>query len=894
MQTLLGKHWHHMPSQEIIALLDADPKNGLDVFELKRRLSHFGPNTLTPRRGKSPLERFILQFHNPLTYILLVAGVATTVVKDLNDAITIFAVVLFNAIVGYIQEAKAEKAIEALAQTLVTEALVLRSGQMRTVPAAELVPGDIVILQAGHKVPADMYLLRSRDLQIAESALTGESAPVHKTADTLLPKDTSLADRRNMAYASTLVTYGQANGLVIATGDSTEVGRISQLIAKVEDLSTPLTRKLAHLSNILLYAILALAGLVFVIGIARGQPLVDMLLAAIALAVGAIPEGLPAAVTVTLAIGVARMARRKAVIRKLPAVETLGSTTVICSDKTGTLTQNQMTVQQIIAGGLTYTVGGVGYTPVGAITPPTISENIAASQCLLAGQLCNDSSLIEKQGKWEAHGDPTEVALIVAARKGGIARVPSQLERIDLIPFDSQLQYMATMHDAGQEQPRIIYIKGSVEAILDKCSDVLTSTGELQPLVQADILKEVETMAAQGLRVLAFARDTCATATIKLNAENISSGLTFLGLQAMIDPPRLEVQAAVKACYDAGVQVKMITGDHALTARAIAGQIGLRGAQDGDNLKVLTGSKLAKFNDTELIEEIADTAIFARVVPEQKLRLVQALQASGHIVAMTGDGVNDAPALKQADIGVAMGIAGTEVAKEASAMVLTDDNFASIEAAIEEGRCVFDNLTKFIIWSLPTNVGIGLVVLVGVLFNVPLPMLPAQILWINMTTAGALGLALALEAKEPKIMQRPPRNPKDPIVSNTLIRRILVVGGLILVSAFGLYELEQLFGASIAQARTAAVNTVVLIQLFYLFNSRSLTRPIKEIGIFSNRWVIGGSILMIILQVLFTYSTLMHSLFSSASIGIMSWLVAGVAGLASYFIVELEKRSQFT
>jgi ATPase, P-type (transporting), HAD superfamily, subfamily IC len=620
-----------------------------------------------------------------------------------------------------------------------------------------------------------------------------------------LTRDTTLADRVTMAYASTLVTYGQGAGIVVATGDATEVGRISRLIATAHDLQTPLTRKIAHFSRLLLYVILGLAAVTFLIGAFRDQPFLDTLMAAIALAVSAIPEGLPAAVTVTLAIGVTRMARRRAIIRKLPAVETLGSTTVICSDKTGTLTQNQMTVQRIVAGGERYETTGTGYQPDGEIRrngdPVDLTSHIALAECLRAGLLCNDSELIEKDGRWDVRGDPTEGALITAARKAGIDRQDRLPPRLDAIPFESQHQYMATLHDAGPDQERIVYMKGSVEAILSRCDTMLDASGQRVPCDAAAVNRAVDEMAAEGLRVLAFARGCLPPGTDTLRHEDVAGGLTFLGLQGMVDPPRPEAITAVHACQQAGIRVKMITGDHALTAAAIAEQIGIDGKRKPS---VLTGRDIEQLPDDDFAEAADRTSVFARVTPEQKLRLVKALQSRGHIVAMTGDGVNDAPALKQADIGVAMGLAGTDVAREAADMVLTDDNFATIEAAVEEGRGVFDNLTKIIAWTLPTNVGEGLVILAAILIGSALPVLPVQILWVNMATVAALGMVLAAEGKEPGIMQRPPREPDAPILNNTLIWRTLAVGVLIMIGAFVLFEWELQSGASLAEARTVA------------------------------------------------------------------------------------------
>jgi cation-transporting ATPase F len=896
MQVQLGKHWHHLPVDEVVELLETNLDLGLDLFDTKHRQERFGRNVLTPRKGKGPLLRFLLQFNNPLIYILLVASVVTAVVKDVVDAVIILGVVLVNAIIGFVQESRAEKAIEALALAMTSEATVIRSGQAQRIPAAELVPGDVVLLKSGDRVPADLRLVRSRDLQIAEASLTGESVPVQKAAHLQLQPDTVLADRRNMAYGSTLVTYGQGTGVVTSTGDNTEVGRISQLISEAQELVTPLTRKIARFSQIVLYAILGLAAVAFLLGVIRGQAWLDTLTAAIALAVAMIPEGLPAALTVTLAIGVSRMAQRRAIIRKLPAVETLGGVTVICSDKTGTLTQNQMTVQQIGVLDACYEVTGSGYIPVGELLgsdghPVDLARSAALREVLMAGLLCNDSRLVEEGDAWRTEGDPTEIALLVSARKAGLSLDGGDLPpRLDLVPFESEHQYMATLHDLGTDQPRVAYIKGAAEVLLDKCGGALDAAGRAVGCRAEELQGMVDAMASRGLRVLAFARKLLPSETEVLSHADITDDLMLVGLQGMIDPLRSEVVAAVQACQRAGIRVKMITGDYALTAAAIGRQLRLNGTMtDSEEPAVLSGRALAELLDTQLIDAAEQTAVFARVSPEQKLRLVEALQARGHVVAMTGDGVNDGPALKQADVGIAMGIAGTEVAKEAADMILTDDNFATIEAAVEEGRGIFDNLIKIISWTLPTNLGEGLIILLALFLGVALPILPIHILWINMTTAAVLGLVLAVEGKEPYVMQRPPRLPQAPILTGELLGRIAIVGILILLGAFGLFEWELSRGMSVPAARTVAVNTVIVIEIFYLFNCRSLTQSIWSIGVLSNRWVLVGITTMVALQLLFTYVPLANQILLSEPIDVVAWGRILLVGITSYLIVELEK-----
>lgn len=896
MESIIGKHWHHLPTEEVLDLLGTQADKGLDLFEIQSRQEHFGPNLLSQKKGRSPIVRFLLQFHQPLVYILMAAGIVTGIVAEWVDASVILGVVLVNALIGFVQESKAVRAIEALARSMTTEATVLRSGEIRKVSSSELVPGDIVFLQSGDKVPADLRLFSTKELRVDESVLTGESLPVTKSVDTL-GHDTVLAERRNMSYASTLVTYGQGRGAVVATGNHTEMGRISELIAEVQSLETPLTRRIEAFSRVLMVAILLLAAATFAAGFLHGGSTIEIFMAAVALTVGSIPEGLPAAVTIILAVGVSRMARRRAIIRRLPTVETLGSTTVICSDKTGTLTENQMTVREIVAGPAKYLVSGSGYDPSGALEPADDAIPSAPSEalmeCLRAGLLCNDSRLILDEGRWGIQGDPTEGALMVSARKYGFdeAREAQLHPRIDVIPFESEYQYMATLHESPAGAPPMVYLKGSVESILARCRDTLDADGLMAPLDLERVRHQVDEMSGRGMRVLAFARKAWSHAGKPLTHDGVADGLTFLGLQGMIDPPRREAMAAVRACQEAGITVKMITGDHALTAVSIAGDIGILGNRSHlpPQSNVVTGQDMAQMTDAELTDIAARTHVFARVTPEQKLRLVKALQSRREVVAMTGDGVNDAPALKQADIGVAMGITGTEVSKEAADMVLTDDNFTSIEAAVEEGRCVFDNLVKFIVWALPTNLGQGLVILTAVFAGITLPILPVQSLWINMTTAGSLGLMLAFEPREGGIMRRPPRHPRSPLLSRELVGRVLLAGLLLMASAFGLFEWEELNGASHAQARTVAVNAFAVISTLYLLNCRSLNRSFWSIGIFSNPWILLGIVMMTMLQLAFTYLPFMNRLFHTEPIGLQSWLGIIAAGFASLWAVGLEK-----
>ena len=896
MEKQIDKPWHRLAAEEAVENLGVNFSTGLSAEEVQRRQKESGPNRVTAQRGTPAWLKFLQQFNQPLVYILLLVVGVTAFLGEWVDASVIFGVVLINAIVGFLQEAKAEKAIEALAKMVATETTVRRDNRKQRVHSEELVPGDVVLLQSGDRVPADLRFVQVRNLHADESALTGESLPVAKHPDPL-PLDTILAERKNLAYAGTFITSGQAEGVVFKIGDETETGHIARLISSAVELSTPLTKKIAQFSKLVLWVIVGLAVVTFALGVARGEKPVEMFMAAVALAVGAIPEGLPAAVTIVLAIGVSRLAKRKAIIRKLPAVETLGSTTVICSDKTGTLTKNEMTVQEIFAGGKLYAVTGAGYEPKGELhldgAVVKVPEHPALDECLRAGVLCNESQIVRKDDQLKVQGDPTEAALVVAAEKGGLphAETHQAAPRLDTIPFESEHMFRATLHETPKG--RVIYKVGAVERLLPRCTDALGERGELIALDQDAMHRAVEQMAGRGLRVLALARRHVDATHAKLDHSHVAEGLTFLGLQGMMDPPRPEAIVSVQQCQRAGIAVKMITGDHLITARAIAGQIGLKGQEENGQLVALSGRELEKVSDEQLLDVAERTAVFARVAPEQKLRLVRALQSRGHVVAMTGDGVNDAPALKQADIGVAMGISGTDVAKGAAAMILTDDNFASIEAAVEEGRGVFDNLTKFIVWIIPTNLGEALMLLSTIVLGLPLPLVPLQLLWINLTDT-LLGLSLAFEPKEGDAMSRPPRDPKQPLLTFGLLMRtglvslIMVIGGL---SVF-LWEL-RIEQAGIMVARTAVVNVVVLVQIVYLFNCRSFHHSVFSVGLLTNRWTILGSLAMLGAQLLLTYAPVMNNLFHTAPLASESWLrIVGVAVIA-FGAVEFEKWIRF-
>ncbi|MDB9307029.1 cation-transporting P-type ATPase [Nodularia spumigena CS-591/12] len=887
--------YHALSAQEAAKILSSDQEKGLTSAEVTNRLEEFGRNELKGKAGKPAWLRFILQFNQALLYILLVAGLIKALLGQWTNAAVIWGVTLINAIIGFVQESKAEGAIAALAKAVTTEATVIRNGQKSRIPSQELVPGDIVLLTSGDKVPADLRLFNSRNLQVDESALTGESVPVEKDT-TILTPDTPLAERVNMAYAGSFVTFGQGSGLVVSTANTTEMGRISQSLERQTNLSTPLTRKFDKFSHQLLYIILGLAAMTFVVGLGQGQSWAAMFEAAVALAVSAIPEGLPAVVTVTMAIGVDRMARRHAIIRKLPAVETLGGATVICSDKTGTLTENQMTVQGIYAGGNNFSVSGTGYNPEGEILfkqqPVDLESNNfpTLKACLMAGLLCSDSHLEQKNGNWIVVGDPTEGALITVANKVGWnqSEMAKLIPRIDGIPFESEFQYMATLHDSHDsleqagDGARTIYVKGSVEAILSRCQQMLDAQGEAEAVNRELIEQQVEALASEGMRVLAFAKKAVPNKQNSLDHEDIATGLIFLGLQGMIDPPRPEVIAAVRACKTAGIQVKMITGDHVTTAKAIAQRIGLE--KDG-KVRAFEGKQLTAMDDNELTLAAEHGVVFARVAPEQKLRLVESLQSQGEIVAMTGDGVNDAPALKQADIGIAMGGAGTDVAREASDMLLTDDNFASIEAAVEEGRTVYQNLRKAIAFILPVNGGESMTILISALLARDLPILSLQVLWLNMVNSVTMTVPLAFEPKSDRVMKRKPRNPREPLLSGTLFQRIAAVSIFNWILIFGMFEWVRQNTGNIDLARTMAIQALVAGRIVYLLSISHLGNAIfrklrgKTTRISDGKSMAFGILCTVLLQIIFSQWGVMNTLFRTAPLNLEQWLVCLIPAL---------------
>ncbi len=885
----LTPHWHAMPVDAVLTELDTRA-SGLTGQQARERREQCGPNRLPEAKSRSRLMRFLAQFHNVLIYVLLVAGLVTLLLQHWVDAAVIIGVVIVNAVIGYVQEGKAEDALSAIRNMLSARALVLRDGTRITLDAEDIVPGDIVPLQAGDKIAADVRLLQAKGLRIDEAALTGESVPVEKTV-TPCAEHAVLGDRVCMAYSGTLITAGQGVGVVTATGARTELGLISALVARVEQLTTPLLRQMASFGRWLTLAIVLIAAIAFAFGIAvHGYTAAEMFLAAVGLAVAAIPEGLPAIMTITLAIGVQRMAAANAIIRRLPAVETLGTVSVICSDKTGTLTRNEMTVRTLMLPDVQLDISGSGYDLRGAFTAADKDYDVAAHegamQMLRAMLLCNDADIVQDEEGQHIQGDPMEAALSVAAIKAGLNPVLTgrQWPRTDLIPFDAAHQFMATLHHSHDGQS-IVLIKGAPEQLLKRCSHTWSVQGAIPIDIEA-WERHVENLGSQGYRVLAIAERRLDQHPVELTFADVEDRLVLLGLCGLIDPPRAAAIEAVATCQQAGIRVKMVTGDHRVTAGAIARQVGLQNTDE-----ILSGSQLEEMDDATLAEQVERVDIYARVSPEHKLRLVQHLQAHGRVVAMTGDGVNDAPALRRADVGVAMGRSGTEVAKDSAEMVLTDDNFATIVNAVKEGRTVYDNLRKAILFILPTNGGEALVILTAILLGVEqFPLTPVQILWVNMITAATLALALAFEPPEHGIMQRAPRDPREPVLSRLFLWRILFVSLILVVGTFGLFMWDMQANGSVEHARTIAVNTLVMFEIFYLFNSRYIMHSVLNArGLLGNRYVLGAVGLLVLFQLAFTYLPVMQSLFGTTSIDLQTWALITLVASSVLWLVELEK-----
>jgi calcium-translocating P-type ATPase len=854
---------HATPAADCLADLAATP-DGLTATEAARRLAEHGPNRLPEVRARGPLVRFLRHFHNVLIYVLIGAAVVTGALQHWVDTGVILAVVLANAVIGFIQEGKAEAAMAAIRGMLAPKAAVLRDGHRVSVDGADLVPGDIVLLEAGDKVPADLRVIEARGLAAQEAILTGESVPVEK-GQSPVAADAALGDRRSMLWSGTLVTQGTARGLVVATGAGTEIGRIGGLLAGVEQLTTPLVAQIDHFARWLSFLILLVAGLLLVWGYYVGHmPFAELFMAVVGVAVAAIPEGLPAVMTITLAIGVQAMARRNAIVRRLPAIEAIGSVSVICTDKTGTLTRNEMVVAAAETADSDFTVDGEGYAPTGAIIPAGDLLRLAR-----AAALCNDAALHCKEGVWTVEGDPMEGALLAFAGKVGGDHAA---RRLDAIPFDSRHRFMAVLTDGPRG--RMTHVKGAPERVLRMCEGIDLKHWH----------DRAEALARRGLRVLALAERP--EAGDRIDPAALEGGLTFLGLVGLIDPPRPEAIAAVAECRAAGIRVKMITGDHAGTAAAIAAQIGLANSH-----RVLTGADLDKLDDAQLALEVTDVDIFARTSPEHKLRLVTALQAHGLSVAMTGDGVNDAPALKRADAGIAMGLKGSEAAKEAADLVLADDNFASIAAAVREGRTVYDNLKKVISWTLPTNAGESMVVVLALLAGMALPVTAVQILWVNLITAITLGLALAFEPTETGTMARPPRARHAPILSGSLVWHVILVATLFLAAVFGIFTYAIDKGYPLALAQTMAMNTLVVLEIFHLFFIRNIHSTSLTWAAARGTRVVWTVVLVITAtQFAVTYLPPLQAVLGTSPIPLMDGLLIVAIGAAFFALIEVEKQ----
>lgn len=877
---------HALTTEEVLSQLRSGHE-GLDDAEVTRRREKFGPNRLPQGVKDGLLKRFFKHFNDTLIYILIGAAIITAALGHWIDTAVIMAVVVINAIIGLIQEGKAEQALEGIRKMLSAHAQVMRGGDWSDIEAEDLVAGDIVRLRPGDRVPADVRLLESNNLRIEESALTGESVPSSKSTDTV-EVDAGVGDRTGMAFSGGIVSGGRATGVVTAIGSETEIGKINRMISEVDTLATPLTRQMAAFSKSLSVIIIGMAVGMFMLGwLLHDYEISELFFAAIGFAVAAIPEGLPAILTITLAIGVQSMAKRNAITRQLSSVETLGSVTVICSDKTGTLTRNEMTARQVITEKGDYAVEGIGYQPEGSIAFNGKSASLVDHgdlQALIeAMAVCNDSDIGEKDGHWTVIGEPTEGALCTLARKAGFDVSP--YERLASVPFDSENKFMATLNRvADEDNPRIL-MKGAPDRLLDRCSQQRETSGETVSLDREYWDGWIDKLGGKGLRVLAAAYREVSDSESDLAVEDLDEEMIFLGLVGIVDPPRPEAIEAIAQCRSAGIEVKMITGDHAGTARAIGREMGI---SDGSN--AVTGAELEQADDATLQELVRTNNIFARTSPEHKLRLVKALQANGEVVAMTGDGVNDAPALKRADVGVAMGIKGTEATKEAADIVLADDNFASIERAVEEGRTIYDNLRKAILFILPTNGAEAFVILIAVAMGWVLPLTPVQILWVNMVTAVTLALALAFEPSEPGIMKRPPRDSKAKILGAHFIGRIAYVSLLIGGATVAVFVVERRLGMTIELARTVTVNTLVCAQVFYLFNSRFIHESSCHFQrLFTNRAVWYAISALVILQLGFVYLPFMQTAFGTAPLELRHWLIPLAVGIAVFFIVEAEK-----
>ncbi|MCU0954740.1 MAG: cation-transporting P-type ATPase [Hyphomicrobium sp.] len=883
-------HYHSDDVHEVLDRLDTT-KAGLTTAEASKRLANFGPNRLPEPPGRSAIVRFLGHFHNVLIYVLLGSAVVTAALQHWVDTAVILAVVLVNATISYVQEGRAEQAMEAIKGILAPRSSVLRDGQRQSVDASALVPGDVVLVEAGDRVPADVRLIEARGLTADEAILTGESVPAEKSAAPV-SEDAALGDQTSMLFSGTLVAAGTARGVVVETGKSTQIGKISGLLSDVTTLTTPLLHQMDVFARWLTLFILVIAGSLLIYGSFVGaMPFADLFMAVVALSVAAIPEGLPAVLTITLAVGVQAMARRNAIVRRLPAIETLGSVSVICSDKTGTLTRNEMMAASLATGNTLFSVGGNGYEPKGSLqVGPSVvgaAEYPILEEFALISSLCNDALLRRADEGWRTEGDPMEGALkALAAKIGGDCAEPfAGWRRTDSIPFDAAHRYMAVLHHDHQGHARID-VKGAPEAILPLCADQRTDDGATEPLDVTNWHKRVELMAENGQRVIAVATRAVPPHHTVLEAGDIDETLTLVGVIGLMDPPRSEAIAAVHECHAAGIRVKMITGDHAATARAIARMVGLR-----DIDRVLTGSELDAMDDAELADAALQTDIFARTSPAHKLRLVSALQSRGLTVAMTGDGVNDAPALKRADAGVAMGQKGSEAAKEAAVLVLADDNFATIVAAVREGRTVYDNIKKVISWTLPTSAGEAMTIVAALLAGMALPITAVQILWVNLITAITLGLALAFEPTEPGTMRRPPRSRHEPLLKGELVWQIVLVSALCVAAVFGIFSYATGRGYEQALAQTMAMNTLVALQIFHLFFIRNIYGTSLTWASIRGTPVVWATVMTVtVAQFLITYVPLLQALFGTRPVPLLDGFLIIAVACVFFTLLELEKQ----
>ncbi len=877
-------NWYQLPIKEILQKLGTS-EEGLTDNEATERLKQYGPNKLVEEEKISRLKILLHQFTSPLIYILLVAAVVTALLREYIDTGVIMAVVALNAIIGYIQEYKAEQGVRALKKMLIPKARVLRNDKEKEINSEQLVPGDVVLLASGTKVPADLRLIKTHELKVEEAMLTGESIPAEKSTSAISEDNLTPGDQRNVTFMGTIAVSGRAKGIVVETGKKTVLGQIAEKVREVSSIKTPLQDKLERFAKLIGIVIIGFSAVLFGVGLIHGSKVSEMFMVAVATAVSAIPEGLPVAVTIAMSIGVARMARRNAIIRKLPAVETLGSTTIICSDKTGTLTKNEMTVRVIYDGEHIYDVAGSGYEPKGEILHDQMSvkaeERERHLQVLRIGLLCNESNIYEEDGQYKVDGDPTEGALIVSAMKAGL--IPEEEKKrypqIAIIPFESERGYMATLHRHGGK--KLIFVKGAPEMVLDMC----TGSAADDSSKKKESLQIAHNFAKEGLRVLAFAYKEAPDDMEDLTHHDVESGLIFAGLQGMIDPPRPEAIEAVKGCKQAGIKTIMITGDHAVTAVSIAKKLGL----GEDDHEVIAGKELETMSDEELFHKVKTVSVYARVSPQHKLRITQQLLKHGEVVAVTGDGVNDAPALKAAHIGIAMGRTGTDVAKEASDAVLADDNFASIFAAVEEGRVVYDNIKKVTLFLVSCGLGELIAIIATLIMGFPIPYIAAQILWLNLVTNGLQDVAIAFEPAEKGVLRRLPRHPKEGILTNLMIQRTFLMGFIMAAGTVLMFISNLNSGVPLEQARTVALTTMVFFQFYQALNCRSETHSVFRMNPMSNPFLFFSMVAAFFAHLAVLYVPTLQWVFRTVPLSTREWISIGTITVTIVFAVEIDK-----